>query len=246
MAATVFYLDDIPEPGGRAVLGGPEGRHAATVRRIRVGEPITLSDGRGVLAASEVVAAQRDRLELTVLEKVVAQPVPPRVTVVQALPKSERSELAVELMTEAGADRIVPWQAARCVANWEAKAAKGVEKWRSAARSAARQSRRAYIPEVTDLHRTRDLLDLVRDEVARGAVVAALHESGAGRFTELPLREAPEVVLIVGPEGGLADDELAALADAGARAVLLGPTVLRTSTAAAVALGALGALTARW
>lgn len=246
MAATVFYLDEVPEPGAIAVLDGPEGRHAATVRRIRVGEPITLSDGYGVLAESEVVAAQRDRLELRVLDRAVAQPVSPRVTVVQALPKSDRSELAVELMTEAGADAIVPWQAARCIANWEGKAGKAVDKWRAAARSAARQSRRAYIPEVADLHRTRDVLDLARKAKADGAIVAALHESGTARFTELAFGEAPGVILIVGPEGGLDDAELGALAEAGAEIALLGPTVLRTSTAAAVALGALGALTTRW
>ncbi|QBS43768.1 16S rRNA (uracil(1498)-N(3))-methyltransferase [Nocardia sp. CS682] len=246
MAATVFYLDEVPGPGAVAVLDGPEGRHAATVRRIRVGEPITLSDGRGVLAESEVVAAQRDRLELRVLNRTVAQAVAPRVTVVQALPKSDRSELAVELMTEAGADAIVPWQAARCIANWEGKAGKAVDKWRAAARAAARQSRRAYIPEVADLHRTRDLLQLIGKAKADGAIVAALHESGAGRFTELSFADVPEVVLIVGPEGGLDDSELSALSEAGADIVLLGPTVLRTSTAAAVALGALGAMTPRW
>ncbi|WP_069164342.1 16S rRNA (uracil(1498)-N(3))-methyltransferase [Nocardia altamirensis] len=246
MAATVFYLDEVPEPGAVAVLDGQEGRHAATVRRIRVGEPITLSDGHGVLAESEVVAAQRDRLDLRVLNRTVAKPVSPQVTVVQALPKSDRSELAVELMTEAGADTIVPWQAARCIANWEGKAGKAVDKWRAAARSAARQSRRPYIPEVADLHRTRDLLDLIRKSKADGAIVAALHESGTGRFTELPFAGVAEIVLIVGPEGGLDDAELAALAEAGADIVLLGPTVLRTSTAAAVALGALGALTPRW
>ncbi|MBF6517915.1 16S rRNA (uracil(1498)-N(3))-methyltransferase [Nocardia cyriacigeorgica] len=246
MAATVFYLDEIPAPGGIAVLDGPEGRHAATVRRIRVGEQITLSDGRGLLAESEVVAAQRDRLELAVRASVVAPPAQPPVTVVQALPKSDRSELAVELMTEAGADVIVPWQAARCVANWEAKADKGIGKWRAAAKSAARQSRRAYIPEVTGLHRTADLLTAVHTAKADSAVVAALHESGESRFTRLPLREASAIMLIVGPEGGLDDAEVSALAEAGADVVLLGPTVLRTSTAAAVALGALGALTPRW
>ncbi|MGK8505210.1 16S rRNA (uracil(1498)-N(3))-methyltransferase [Nocardia asiatica] len=246
MAATVFYLDEVPAPGAVAVLDGPEGRHAATVRRIRVGEPITLSDGRGVLAESEVVAAHRDRLELAVRDRVLAAPRTPPVTVVQALPKSDRSELAVELMTEAGADIIVPWQAARCVANWEGKASKGVGKWRAAARAAARQSRRAYIPEVADLHRTKDVLELVRTARADGAVVAALHESGAARFTDLPFADATAIVLVVGPEGGLDDTELTALAEAGADVTLLGPTVLRTSTAAAVALGALGALTPRW
>ncbi|WP_280334679.1 RsmE family RNA methyltransferase, partial [Nocardia wallacei] len=148
MAATVFYLDEIPEPGGVAVLAGPEGRHAATVRRIRVGEPVTLSDGAGVLAESEVVAARKDMLELQVLNRVVAEAVSPPVTVVQALPKSDRSELAVELMTEAGADVVVPWQAARCVANWEGKAHKGVEKWRAAARSAGRPAPRGQLTQV--------------------------------------------------------------------------------------------------
>ncbi|MQY20719.1 16S rRNA (uracil(1498)-N(3))-methyltransferase [Nocardia macrotermitis] len=246
MAATVFYLDEIPGPGGIAILDGPEGRHAATVRRIRVGEPITLSDGAGVLAESEVVAAQKDRLELEVLDRVLAEPVAPPVTVVQALPKSDRSELAVETMTEAGADVVVPWQAARCVANWEGKARKGVDKWRAAARSAARQSRRAFIPEVTELYRTSEVLTLVRETKADNGIVVALHESGSARFVSLPLAAASRIVLIVGPEGGLDDAELTALADAGADIALLGPTVLRTSTAAAVALGALGALTSRW
>ncbi|MEU1983997.1 16S rRNA (uracil(1498)-N(3))-methyltransferase [Nocardia sp. NPDC019395] len=246
MAPTVFYLDEIPEPGAVAVLDGPEGRHAATVRRTRVGEAISLSDGRGLLAETEVVAAQKHQLELLVRDRRRAEPASPAVTVVQALPKSERSELAVELMTEAGADVIVPWQAARCVSNWEAKADKGVAKWRVAAKGAARQSRRAYIPEVTALHRTPDVVEAVRAAKAQGAVVAALHESGTGSFTGLPWPAAPAVTLIVGPEGGLDDAELTALAAAGADVVRLGPTVLRTSTAAAVALGALGALTARW
>ncbi|MTL12419.1 16S rRNA (uracil(1498)-N(3))-methyltransferase [Nocardia seriolae] len=246
MAATVFYLDDIPEPGATAVLDGPEGRPAATVRRIRVGAPIPLSDGHGTLADSEVVAAAKDRLELKVLSKRVAEPWTPQVTVVQALPKSDRSELAVELMTEAGADAIVPWQALRCVSNWDSKARKGVEKWRAAAKQAARQSRRAYIPDVADLHSTKELLELVRTAKSSGAIVAALHESGESRLTELSFDGVPEVILIVGPEGGLDDSELKSLTEAGADAVLLGPTVLRTSTAAAVALGALGALTPRW
>ena len=246
MAATVFYLDEIPPAGAVAVLDGAEGRHAATVRRTRVGEQITLSDGAGLLATSEVVATGRDRLELKVLDRAVTAPVHPPVTVVQALPKSDRSELAVELMTEAGADTIVPWQASRCVANWEAKARKGVDKWRAAARAAARQSRRAYIPEVTELSRTVDVLELVRDTVAAGGLVIALHESATGRFADLPFPASAPIVLVVGPEGGLDDSELAALTDAGADVALLGPTVLRTSTAAAVALGALGPLTSRW
>lgn len=247
MAATVFYIDAVPEVGETAVLDGKEGHHAATVRRIAVGERLTLSDGTGEFANATVVAAQRDRLDLTVSRRWTARRTTPTVTLVQALPKSERSELAVELATEAGIDRIVPWQASRCVSRWEGpKAHKGTAKWRAAALAAAKQSRRAFVPTIDDLHDTAAVVELVRNAVADGNVVAALHESASHRFADLAVADAAGVVLIVGPEGGLDDRELAKLVDAGASTVVLGPTVLRTSTAAAVALGALGVLTRRW
>lgn len=246
MAATLFYLDPLPEPGETAVLDGKEGRHAATVRRVAVGEPLVLSDGRGGVAEVEVTAAAKDRLEAVVRARRTVPAPRPAVTVVQALPKSDRSELAVELATEAGVDAIVPWQSARCVARWDAKADKGVARWQAVAVAAAKQSRRAHVPPVAALHRTADVLDRVRDTIARGGVVAVLHESATTPFAELPLRQADDVILVVGPEGGLDDTEVAALVEAGAVAVSLGPTVLRTSTAAAVALGAIGVLTGRW
>ncbi|GGG02899.1 ribosomal RNA small subunit methyltransferase E [Rhodococcoides trifolii] len=247
MAATVYYLDPLPDVGSTAVLDGPEGRHAATVRRTGVGERVVLSDGHGGMADAVVTSAGRDRLELSVETRTTANRPRPEVTLVQALPKSERSELAVETATEAGVDTIVPWQSLRCVARWEGpKAAKGVTKWRAAALAAAKQSRRAYVPDVRDLHDTRAVLALVRDTVARGGIAAALHESARKPLVAMGFRETTEVLLIVGPEGGLDDREIDALVDAGAEPVLLGPTVLRTSTAAAVALGALGVLTDRW
>lgn len=227
-------------------MEGPEGRHAATVRRIRVGEVLTLSDGAGVLAPADVVTAGKGRLELLVRERFSVPAPAPSVTVVQALPKSDRSELAVELMTEAGADEVVPWQAARCVANWAGKHERGRGKWQDAARAAARQSRRAYIPLVAPLADTEQVLQLVGQTVAAGGRALALHETGVTRVTELSWGAVRSVVLIVGPEGGLNDAELSAFEAAGATPVVLGPTVLRTSTAAAVALGALGVLTSRW
>ncbi|MFZ2175858.1 MAG: 16S rRNA (uracil(1498)-N(3))-methyltransferase [Rhodococcus sp. (in: high G+C Gram-positive bacteria)] len=247
MAATVFFLDPLPEAGHIAVLDGPEGRHAATVRRIGVGARIVLADGRGGLADTVVTAAAKDRLELSVHERRQITAPKPAVTLVQALPKAERSELAVELATEAGIDAIVPWQSSRCVARWEGpKIAKGVARWRSAALAAAKQSRRALVPTVSDPRRTADVLALVREVAGRGGVVAVLHEAATEGLAALPLRSAEEVVLIVGPEGGISDEEIASLTEAGAVPVLLGPHVLRTSTAAAVALGAIGVLTDRW
>lgn len=247
MAATVFYLSPLPDIGDTAVLDGKEGHHAATVRRMRVGEHLVLADGAGVVAETVVTGVERDRLEMTVLSRSEIAPAVPTVGLVQALPKADRSELAVESATEAGVDSIVPWQSSRCVARWEgAKATKGVTRWRSVAAAAAKQSRRPFVPEVSDLHDTCAVLHLVRDTVARGGIVAVLHESATEPFASLPFREVNEVLLIVGPEGGIDDREVAKLTEAGATPVMLGPTVLRTSTAAAVALGALGALTERW
>lgn len=247
MVATLFYVDAVPDTGELAVVDGDEGFHAATVRRIRPGERLVLGDGAGGLARCEVEHAGRDGLRARVLQRWSVEPGRPAVTVVQALPKSDRSELAVELATEAGADAFVAWQAARCVANWEgARVDKGLRRWRAVARSAARQSRRAHIPPVEGALSTAALVLRVRDEVAAGSAVLALHESAPDRLADHHVGQANSVLLVIGPEGGIAPDEIAALTAAGAVAVRLGPQVLRTSTAAAVALGALGVLTPRW
>jgi 16S rRNA (uracil1498-N3)-methyltransferase len=248
MSDALFYVDALPDIGEVAVVDGDEGFHAANVRRIRVGERLDLSDGEGTLAHCVIDDVGKGRLSARVLDRQTVAPASPPVTVVQALPKSDRSELAIELATEAGADAFVAWHAGRCVARWDgsARVEKGLRRWRAVARSAARQSRRAHIPSVTGVASTPELVSLVGDRVANGAVVLALHESANGRLAGLPVGQADSLVLIVGPEGGIADDEMVALTAAGATAVRLGPTVLRTSTAAAVALGALGVLTRRW
>lgn len=247
MVATLFYVDAVPEIGSLAVLDGDEGFHAATVRRIRPGEQLVLGDGAGELAHCEVEHAGRDGLRARVLRRWSVEPARPAVTVVQALPKSDRSELAIELATEAGADAFLAWQAARCVASWDgARVDKGLRRWRAVARSAARQSRRPHIPTVDGVLSTAELTRRVRAEIAAGAAVLALHESATDRLADHQVGQANSVLFVVGPEGGIAPEEISALTDAGALAVRLGPQVLRTSTAAAVALGALGVLTARW
>ncbi len=243
----LFYIDALPDSGELAVVDGDEGFHAATVRRIRVGEELILGDGAGNVARCVVEETARDGLRARVVDRRHVAPAQPSVTVVQALPKSERSELAVELATEAGADMLVAWQAARCVARWDgSRAEKGLRRWRAVARAAAQQSRRAYIPSVDGVLSTAALVTRIGEVTSSGGLVLALHEAAAGPLTDLRVAQAASLMLVVGPEGGIAPDELAAIVDAGAHAVRLGPTVLRTSTAAAVALGALGALTPRW
>lgn len=242
----LFYVGTVPEPGGVAVVDGDEGFHATAVRRIRTGEELDLSDGAGTVARCVVTDVVKGRMTAQVLDRQLVSAVQPRVTVVQALPKSDRAELAVETATEAGADAFLVWQAARCVARWDgsAKIDKGLRRWRAVAAAAAKQSRRPMVPSVDGVVTTAALADRIRSGAAGLALI--LHESATVGLAAVDLADAAALTLIVGPEGGVADDELTRLCDAGARPVRLGPSVLRTSTAAAVALGALGVLTPRW
>jgi 16S rRNA (uracil1498-N3)-methyltransferase len=244
----LFYVDALPEAGELAVVDGDAGFHATTVRRTRTGEHLDLADGVGTVAHCVVEEVGKGRLTARVVDRRIVPTATPAVTVVQAIPKSDRAELAVELATEAGADAVIAWQAARCVARWDdgPKADKGLRRWRAVARSAARQSRRAHIPPVDGVVTTAELVRRVTADVADGATVLVLHESATGPLSGIDLTQAGALTLIVGPEGGIADEEIEALTAAGAVVVRLGPTVLRTSTAAAVGLGALGVLTPRW
>lgn len=242
----VFLVDDLPAADS-AVLDGDEARHAVTVRRTRAGERLTLADGRGGLADCVVDAVEPGRhptLEVTVLARRQDPEPALRVTIVQALAKGDRGELAVELATEAGADAVLPWKAARSVARWDdgPRGAKALAKWRTTARAAAKQARRGRVPDVPEPVTTAELAAHL--STAAGAyLLEATAEVG---LKDVALPDHGDVYLVVGPEGGVTGEELAALTDAGAVGVRLGPTVLRTSTAGAVALGTLGALTARW
>lgn len=245
--AGLFYVDALPEVGALAVLGGDAGFHAATVRRIRPGEQLTLGDGAGLVAQCQVEEVDRGGLRARVLERSQVAPPAPPVTVVQALPKSERSELAIELATEAGADAFMAWQADRCVARWDGpRADKGLRRWQAVARAAAGQSRRAHIPPVDGVLSDAELVSWVRDQVAAGTTVLMLHDAAGVALADAVEPTAAALALVVGPEGGITEAERTALTGAGAVATRLGPAVLRTSTAAAVALGALGVLTPRW
>jgi 16S rRNA (uracil1498-N3)-methyltransferase len=241
MTPPLFLLDLLPG-GDSFVLDGDEGRHAARVQRLDVGESLRVSDGRGAVLDCVVAEVVADGLRLTVLGRRSEPHADPRLVVVQALPKGDRGELAVEMLTELGVDEVVPWAASRSIAQWrDARGAKALDKWRRTAREAAKQSRRAHVPVIAELASTAQVVE--RLGAATGLV---LHEAATAPLAGAALPSSGEVVLVVGPEGGISEDELAQFAAAGGQAVRLGEAVLRTSTAGVAALAALSVRLDRW
>ncbi len=235
------YLDD-PQVGARVTLSGEEGRHAAQVRRIRTGEVIWISDGAGTAVRGPVVEVGKQQLAIDIAEVVHLPAGPVRYVAVQALPKGDRAQLAVEMLTELGVDEIVPWQAERSVVKWGAdRVERGLTKWRAVAREAAKQSRRFRVPIVSAPLTTKELAL----RIAQTSLTAVLHETAVDPIAGLDVPGSGEVMFIVGPEGGLTEDEVATFEAAGGKVVLIADTVLRTSTAGVVALAQLQALSAR-
>jgi 16S rRNA (uracil1498-N3)-methyltransferase len=201
-----------------------------------------VGEGAGADAEGEVVEAGPSGLRVAVTDRFEVPAPDPAFVLVQALPKGDHGPLAVDLATELGVDRIVPWTAARCVTRWrEDRVAKGVAKWRAAARAAAKQSRRPRLPEVTEPMSTREVCGLL----AEADLGLVLHERARLPMAELEVPVTGTIAVVVGPEGGLTDGEVVAFRAAGAHSVRLGAEVLRTSTAGAAALAALSART-RW
>ncbi|MFE4469299.1 16S rRNA (uracil(1498)-N(3))-methyltransferase [Leifsonia sp. NPDC056824] len=241
--SSLYLREDLAdvEVGARLTLTGAEAKHAATVNRTRPGESVLIGNGRGLVASGEVLVATSAELTIDV-EAVERVPrAEPAITLVQALAKGDRDELAVQAATELGVDAVVPWSASRSVSRWEgAKVAKGRDRWAAIVREASKQSIRAWTPEVGELATTKQV-----------AALAATHrvlvlEPGATEPLTGVRPDGRPLALVVGPEGGIAPQELEALRAAGAEVVRLGDTVLRTSTAGPAALAVLNAALGRW
>ena len=230
-------------PGSVVEVTGNEAHHAVVVRRLRVGEVVLLTDGRGTAVSGPVESTDKRAFTVRV-DDVRREPRPrPELVVVQALPKGDRGELAVEMLTEVGAAVVVPWAAARCVAVWKGeRAVKAHARWQATAREAGKQSRRAWLTEVPPLADTYDVERLVT-----GADLAVvLHEAATEPLSAVEVPASGHIVVVVGPEGGLTDEEVDRLVAAGGRSVRLGTEVLRTSTAGVAAAAALLSRTPRW
>lgn len=243
-----FLVDelDAARVGDSVRVSGQEGHHAAAVRRVRPGEEVTVGDGRGIIVRGRCRSISAREMAVDVEQVDVLPPASPRTVLVQALAKGDRDEQAVAAATELDVSAVIPWQAARCVVRWDGdRAERGLRRWRAIAREASKQSHRAWLPAVEPLRTTAEVaarceqsVILLLDPTApRGLVETARTDAVTG---------AAEIVLVVGPEGGIAPDEKRLLTESGARPVRLGDTVLRTSTAGPAALAALHAVLGRW
>lgn len=243
MTEALFLADlDSPQVGDTFTLAGDEGRHAAVVRRIRVGETIMIADGAGTGVRGAVTAVDKASVTVEIAEVLHAEAPTVRYHAVQALAKGDRAELAIEMLTEVGVDRVIPWQSSRSIVRWAPeREARGLARWRSSVREAAKQSRRLRVPVITSPMTTRELVLLIEQMDA----AFVLHEGAEVSLNRVEVPAEGDILIIIGPEGGLTDDEVATFEAAGARQVLVSDGVLRTSTAGVVALAQLQALQRR-
>jgi 16S rRNA (uracil1498-N3)-methyltransferase len=239
-----FYLSEellAAEGGERVTVSGPEARHAVIVSRIAVGEPIAVGNGAGLVARGRVVSAEPTSFVVEVESVIETPAATPAIWLAQALAKGDRDEHAVQQATELGVDGVIPWSAQRSIVRWEgAKLRKGHDRWAAIVREASKQSMRAWVPEVADLASTAVLAALAAE--TRMLVLEPTADASLTEFTP----DGRDVVLVVGPEGGIAPAELSRLESAGSTLVRLGDTILRTSTAGPAAIAVLNARLQRW
>lgn len=238
------YLDETLTPvpvGARIAITGAEARHAVTVSRVQAGERISVGNGAGFVASGTVVSAEHAEFVVVVEEAIEFAPPAPAVWLVQALAKGDRDEHAVQQATELGVDGVIPWAAQRSIVKWEgAKLRKGHDRWEAIVREASKQSLRAWLPEVAELAST-----VLLAALAKETRMLVLDPEADDSLSALEPDDR-DIVLVVGPEGGIAPGELSRLEGAGAELVRLGDTVLRTSTAGPAALALINAKLGRW
>jgi 16S rRNA (uracil1498-N3)-methyltransferase len=241
VSAPVFLVDAVPAADDYT-LDGPEGHHAADVQRLQPGETLILSDGSGGTAAARVTHTERGSVRVQIVDRRTVPAPDPKLTVVQALPKGDRGERAVQMLTEIGVDEVIPWAASRSIVQWKGpRGDKARAKWEATAREASKQARRPHLVHVAELHTTKQLVARLRN----ASQVLVLHEEADLPLSQVALPAAGEIAVVIGPEGSISPDELSALKEFG-EPIRLGDTVLRTSTAGPAALAVLQARLGRW
>lgn len=233
---TLFFVPDLPtQVGASYSFNSEDANHAIKVLRIEVDEIFRISDGNGGWANVKVNEVTKRSLETTVLEVGRQELLEIKFTVVQALPKSDRAKEAVELLTEAGADVIVPWLANRSISRTEV-----ISKFATTAREASKQSRRLFIPQLHETVKEKGVVELIKD----ADLALVFHESAQVKLSEIitPQTKAKNVLIVIGPEGGITEEELATFAAAGAHVAGLGRPILRSAHAGLAAISAVNSL----
>jgi 16S rRNA (uracil1498-N3)-methyltransferase len=236
---SLFFVSDLPTQVGQVYqFEGDDALHAIRVLRIGTGEIFNLSDGAGSWSRVQVLSVGKKSAEVKVLESGFQEELPVSFTVIQAIPKGDRIKETIELCTEGGADQIVMWKAARSIGKSDDK----IEKLQITAREASKQSRRFRIPKVFGVATT----NYVIDEIAKSDLVIVFHESATQKVSELVKPGAQKVAIIIGPEGGLTDEEVDLFAASGAKVALMGRPVLRSAHAGLAALSAVNTALSVW
>ena len=243
MVEPLFRFNEPLVPGQEVQLSGPEGHHAAAVRRMRVGEAIALTNGRGLKARGVVSAVAPKQLTVAVHSVDTFELPAVTFTLVQAVAKGDRDELAVQAATELGTSKVVPWQADRSISKWDGKEEKNRERWQQIVDEAAKQALRPWFPPVTQVQSSKSLATQIAESAGTFLV---LDPTAVMSLNQVELSSAGEVALIVGPEGGITEAELALFETAGAKRVHLGSGILRTSTAGMAAISVLAAKSGYW
>lgn len=245
MVLPLFYspITSLPAVGSRVVLDGAEAKHAISVRRMRVGEGIQLSNGEGIRVVGRVAEVIGNELHVEVDSAVRETPANPSITLIQALAKGDRDELAIQAATELGVSAVVPWQAERSISRWDGpKVQKGIDRWQTIVAEAAKQALRAFTPVVSEPRTSKQLSAMVHSF----GLALVLDPTAEAAISQVDLPEAGSIALIVGPEGGISDPELGQFESAGAVRVRLGSEILRTSTAGMAAISVLQSRLGRW
>ena len=236
---TLFFVDDLPTTVGAVYeFDSLDAHHAIKVLRISAGEIFNLSDGKGAWSRVSVTNVNKKSMSVKVLETGFEDALTEQFTIIQAIPKGDRIKESIELSTEGGVDRIVMWKSARSIGRADEK----IEKLQQTAREASKQSRRYRIPAVTGVITTESVVD----EIAKADLALVFHESATMRISQVVKPGAKKVVIIIGPEGGLTDEEVETFAAAGAKVVLMGRPILRSAHAGLAALAAANTALSVW
>ena len=236
---TLFFVEDLPTTvGARYEFDSEDAHHAIKVLRISAGEIFNLSDGNGSWSRVSVDNVNKKSMTVTVLETGYQEALKENFTIIQAIPKGDRIKESIEMSTEGGADRIVMWKAARSIGRADEK----IEKLQQTAREASKQSRRFRIPAVVGVATTKEIID----EIAKVELALVFHESATMTISQVVSPGAQKIAIIIGPEGGLTDEELETFAGAGAKVVLMGRPILRSAHAGLAALAAVNTALSVW